>query len=153
CLCGLFFLIFRHPLKEKRTKTKREHLMTSKSLFIGVDLGRSTRIALVDGDGKILSQDRVPTELSSGRALVDGLINVLRRVKGSAQGPVGAVGIGLPGLIDHRTRQVKVLPNLVDVSSINVHDELSGTLGIPVILDNDANVAAYGEWQCGAARG
>src|SRR5438067_2160350 len=111
--------------------------MTNKSLYIGVDLGRSTRIALVNGEGIILSQERVPTELTSGRALVDGLIALLRRVKASAAAPVEAIGIGLPGLIDHRTQQVKVLPNLPDVSAIDVHRELVQANGLPVVLDND----------------
>ena len=70
-----------------------------------------------------------------------------------ASGNVAAVGIGLPGLIDHHTQQVKVLPNLPDVSAIDVRNELLGAIGLPIIFDNDANVAAYGEWQCGAAQG
>jgi glucokinase len=127
--------------------------MTTNPLYIGVDLGRSTRIALVDSDGLIISQERVPTDLSSGRALVDGLIAVINKIKGASSSPVVSVGIGLPGLIEHSTQQVRALPNLVDVSSIKVYEELRSIIGLPIIIDNDANVAAYGEWQCGAAKG
>src|SRR5262245_29578960 len=124
--------------------------MNKNSVYIGVDLGRSTRIAVVNGEGIILSQDRVPTDLTSGRALVDGLIKVIRDTKVAAPAPVEAVGLGLPGLVDHRTQHVKVLPNFPDVSMIDVHRELLQALGVPVMLDNDANAAAYAEWQCGA---
>jgi glucokinase len=127
--------------------------MTKIPLFMGVDLGRSTRIALVDENGTIISQDRTPTVLTSGRALVNGLIDVTRRIKTSSPSQVIALGIGFPGLIDHRTNRVKVLPNLADVSDIDVRAELSSALGVPIVFDNDANVAAYGEWKCGVAKG
>lgn len=129
--------------------------MTDEALYIGVDVGRSTRAALVDARGAIRMQDRQPTHLEGGRAVVDGLAQVVRRVLDAAKahGPVAAVGVGVPGLVDHIARRVGVLPNLVDVSNIDIHAELSEATHLPVVLDNDANTAAYGEWQCGAARG
>jgi glucokinase len=41
----------------------------------------------------------------------------------------------------------------VDVSSYDLHSELERATGFPIVIDNDANVAAYGEWRSGAARG
>jgi glucokinase len=124
-------------------------------LYIGVDLGRSTRAALVDAEGSIRLQDREPTHLEGGRAVVDGLLEVVTRVLEAAasHGPVAGVGVGVPGLVDHRARRVEVLPNLDDVSGIDVYAELVAATGLPVVIDNDANTAAYGEWRCGAARG
>lgn len=121
------------------------------NLFVGVDLGRSTRIAIVNYDGLIIKQDRVPTELKNGRAMVDSLIGLIKNITATAYEPVASVGIGLPGLINYRTQQVKILPHFPDVSTIDIRRELRQALGIPVILDNDANVAGYAEWQCGAA--
>lgn len=123
------------------------------AIYIGVDLGRSTRIAAVDSSGAILTQMRVPTQLTDGRALADGLIKVILEMKQAAPRPPLAVGIGLPGLVEHRSQQVQVLPNFPDISNIDLHRELVTATGLPVILDNDAAAAAYGEWQCGAARG
>jgi glucokinase len=124
-------------------------------LYVGVDLGRSTRAALVDAHGAILLQDRQPTHLEGGRAVVDGLVEVVTRVVGAAgdRGRVVAIGLGVPGLVDHRAQRIEVLPNLDDVSGIDVHGELVSATGLAVVMDNDANTAAYGEWRCGAARG
>jgi glucokinase len=109
----------------------------------------------VDAAGAIRLQDRQPTHLEGGRAIVDGLVEVVSRVLEASRdyGPVAAVGVGVPGLVDHRRRRVEVLPNLDDVSGIDIHGELVAATGLPVVIDNDANTAAYGEWQCGAARG
>ncbi len=121
------------------------------TLYLGVDLGRSTRIAIVDTAGKIIKQDRVPTELVSGRTLVDGLIDLIKKTRSDAPLPIAAVGLAVSGLVDYQAQQVKVLPNLPDVSNINVHHEIVQAIGLPVIIDNDANAATYGEWRCGAA--
>jgi glucokinase len=124
-------------------------------LFIGVDLGRTTRAAVVDAEGTILAQDRRASHLEGGRALVDGVLETVSEAVRRARelGEVGAVGVGVPGPVDVGTRRIKALPNLGDISDIDVHAELVDATGLPVILDNDANTAAYGEWQCGAARG
>ncbi|MBL8152116.1 MAG: ROK family protein [Blastocatellia bacterium] len=127
--------------------------MSQDPLYIGVDLGRSTRIALVDSYGKIVSNNRFPTELSSGRGLVNSLIEVIKQTRQTTTAEISAIGIGFPGLVDHRTQKVEVLPNLADVSNVDIHQELCSAIDLPVILDNDANTAAYGEWKCGAAKG
>jgi glucokinase len=126
------------------------------SLYLGVDLGRSTRAAVVDDGGNILLQDREPTRLDEGgRALVDGLIDFVRRVVAGAGNamPIAAIGVGVPGLVDRATHRVAALPNLADISGVDLHADLARATGLPVVLDNDANTAAYGEWRCGAARG
>ncbi len=129
--------------------------MSDESLYIGVDLGRSTRAALVDATGAIRMQERQPTNLEGGRALVDGLVELIARVRDASSdyGPVAAVGVGVPGLVDHRTHRVEILPNLADVSDVDIYADLVAATGLPVVIDNDANTAAYGEWRCGAARG
>jgi glucokinase len=129
--------------------------VTGERLFIGVDLGRSTRLALVDEAGRIVGQRRTTTILTSPRELVDGLIAGIRSFVSEAlpYGTIAGIGVGLPGLVDRTTNKVVMLPNLLDVSSIDLHGELERATGLPVVFDNDANAATYGEWQCGAARG
>jgi glucokinase len=56
-------------------------------------------------------------------------------------------------MVNHRTQRIEANPNLVDVSSFDLHAELERATGLPVVVDNDANVAAYGEWRAGAATG
>jgi glucokinase len=125
------------------------------TLYVGVDVGRSTRAALVDQSGRILTQERQATHLESGRALADGIASLVMSVirVGNTRGHVGAVGIGVPGLVDLRTKRIEIMPNLPDVAAIDLRTDLSRITGLPVVIDNDANTAIYGEWRCGTARG
>ena len=125
----------------------------SDKLFVGLDVGRTIRAALVREDGHILKQQRVVAEVSDASVLIDQLveaINAVQEVDGERQ-PVLAAGIGWAGMVNHRKQRIEVNPNLVDVSSYDLHKELQRSTGLPVVVDNDANVAAYGEWRAGAA--
>lgn len=131
--------------------------MTSDSnkLYIGLDVGRTIRGALVSEDGSIIAQQRVVSEVSDPRIFIDQLIEIINRLRSSdkAQGRAAAVGIGWAGLVNQSAQRIEANPNLVDVSSFDLHGELKRETGLPIVIDNDANVAAYGEWRSGAARG
>jgi glucokinase len=125
-------------------------------LYIGVDLGGTTISAgLVDAAGRTFEERRVETESEDARHLLGQLVAMVRELQShpAAEGRVAAVGVGLPGLVNIETRQVVVLPNLPDLSSVDVYGELRGITDLPVVFDNDANAAAYGELLCGAGRG
>ncbi len=65
---------------------------------------------------------------------------------------VAGVGIGAPGPLDRRSGTVLETPNL-GWRNVPLCDMVSRELGLPVVLDNDANCAAFGEWWLGAGRG
>jgi len=127
----------------------------SEKLYLGLDVGRTIRGAPVNGEGRILRQHRIVTEITDPRIFIDQLIEVTRSLRSAQEAGdrVEAVGIGLAGLINQRSNRIEVMPNLVDASSFDLHKELQSSVGLPVFFDNDANVGAYGEWRCGAARG
>ena len=129
--------------------------MTVERLYLGVDLGRSTRTAVIDAGGRVHAQQRSATHLETGRAVVDGLIEATGRAVENARqfGEIAAVGVGFPGLVERGTNRVVMLPNLADVSSIDIFSEIEAATGVPLVFENDANAAAYGEWRAGAARG
>lgn len=129
--------------------------MTGTDHYIGVDVGRSTRIALVDAEGRILAHRRQSTALLSPRELIDTLASSISRFADESlpYGRIAGVGVGLPGLVERPSNTVVMLPNLVDVSGIDVFGELRAATDLPLVFDNDANAATYGEWRCGAARG
>ena len=131
-------------------------MTATQPLFIGIDLGGTTlKGSLVSPTGEIIHETRSDTEKQDAGALLDQVIRsalALRDDK-SAGGQVGGIGIGIPGLVNRRTNRVEVMPNLPELSEIDITTELSRQTGLPVILDNDANAAAYGELQVGAARG
>ena len=127
----------------------------SDNLYVGLDVGRTIRGALVREDGRIIKQKRVVSEVTIPRVFIDQLIDTVTelRAEGEATNPVLAAGIGWAGMVNHRTQRIEANPNLVDVSSFDLHRELERATGLPVVVDNDANVAAYGEWRAGAATG
>jgi glucokinase len=63
-----------------------------------------------------------------------------------------AVGIGMPGLVDTDGR-ISFSPNLPGIESLPLKEILEEELDIPVFVDNDANMAALGEYRYGAGRG
>jgi glucokinase len=59
---------------------------------------------------------------------------------------IHAIGIGFPGFIDPQTHTIAQSPNLPGLKNFNLAADLSQVLGKKVIVENDANAAAYGEY-------
>lgn len=118
--------------------------------MIGVDVGGTKILAgLLDRDGTIERSVVHPTPTSSQDALVDGI----RRVVEELVDPrVRAVGFGVPSQIDQRTGTLGHAVN-IPLGDIPFRSLMAERLGLPVAVDNDANVAAFAEWAHGAARG
>lgn len=133
-----------------------EHASGDGPLYIGVDLGgMAVNAGLVDASGAILRETSLATESERAEDLFRQLTTVVRELHADPEGGsrVAAIGVGLPGLVNNETHRAVVLPNLPDLSSLDLHGELRQMTGLPVVLDNDSNVAAYGELRCGAGRG
>jgi len=130
-------------------------MTTSEQLYIGLDVGRTIRGALIGDDGVIVLQRQVVSEVRQPRVFIDQLIDMINGLQASAEGGrcVIAAGIGWPGMVDQRTNRPERAVNILDVSSFDLSQELQAGTGLPVVFDNDANVGAYGELCCGAARG
>jgi glucokinase len=127
----------------------------SDSVYIGIDLGGTTiKGALVSATGEILHEMRFPTEQNKSEALLDQIIETVGTLRSDARaaGRAAAVGVGIPGLVNRKTNRVEVMPNLPQLSGVDLTDEISRAAGLPVVIDNDANAAAYAELQAGAAR-
>jgi len=130
-------------------------MSASGEIYLGLDVGRTIRGALVSRDGSIIHQQQVVSEVSNARIFLDQLIDVVKELQSTDEsaGRAAAIGIGWAGLVNHRAQRIEANRNLVDVTSFNLYEELKQATGLPVIIDNDANVAAYGEWRSGAAHG
>ncbi|MDQ6745097.1 MAG: ROK family protein [Actinomycetota bacterium] len=85
-------------------------------------------------------------------ALLDVSVEAVQEARTRAGGEVAAVGFGIPSLMDRRTRQSVIAVNL-PLAGIPFADVMTERLGLPVFVDNDANVAALAEHRAGAARG
>lgn len=127
-------------------------------LYLGVDLGGSNiSAALLTARGKIVRLEKTQTLAEEGpdkviRRIV-GLIRSLQKNAGIQARNVAAIGIGAPGIIDIGRGVVLSSPNLPGWKNIPLRRKLQAAFKRPVIIENDANVAAYGEkWQ-GAGAG
>lgn len=122
---------------------------------VGGDLGGTRfRIALADGEGRLLHRVAIPTEASRG------LDAVLETIKGSvcetialAPGPVAQIAIAAPGPLDPWKGIIYRPPNLPGWDEVPLKQVLEDAFGIPTSIGKDANLAAMAEWRFGAARG
>jgi len=123
---------------------------------IGVDLGGTNlRIAGVSDQGQILESINTTTECSRGRDMViDEMCAAIQSLAAKLQQQMNLVGIGIgvPGIIDMKTGMLRESPNLPGWNDYPVREEIEGRLRTRVVLENDANAAALGEFWIGAGR-
>ena len=124
----------------------------SQAEAIGVDLGGTKMLLGVLGEGSEVAWES--REASTGRA-EDELVDLLVREVGEARAArpgVEAVGLGIPATIDHERGLAVAAVNL-PIADLPIRDLAAERTGLPVFVDNDANVAALAESLYGAARG
>ncbi len=113
---------------------------------IGIDLGGTNlRIALVSPDGEIIRKIKEPTS-------EELLETILAGTKDLFSEQVAGIGIGIAGLISMDRRKVLLSPNLHIVETIDIAAALEEKFRRPVLIENDANAAAFGELWVGAGR-
>lgn len=119
-------------------------------LAVGVDLG-GTKIAagLVDGDGTVRAEVRRETP-DGVDAVVDAIADAFAELGDEARGL--PIGIGAAGFVDAARRTVLFSPNL-EWAEVPLADAVAERVGSEVILENDANAAAWAESRFGAGRG
>ena len=129
-----------------------------KDLVIGIDIG-GTKIAagLFDSQGNFLARS-----FSNSHAgcppdrVVDAVVasaDALLVESGVSKSDIKGVGVGCAGHINFQRGVVLANSNLPDWHNNPLRETLQGCLKMPVILDNDANCAAWGEFRFGAGRG
>jgi glucokinase len=119
---------------------------------VGVDLGGTKCLGVVvDGSGAVVDEKRVPTPRGPD-ATVAVLGDVAAELMGRHAAAVTAVGIGAPGLVDD-DGVLRYAPNLPGVHELALARPLGERLGVPVIVENDASCAGWGEREAGAGRG
>ncbi|MCP3856331.1 MAG: ROK family protein [Actinomycetia bacterium] len=121
---------------------------------IGIDVGGTKTLGLViDAAGNVLLQEKWPTR--QGAAAVTEMLAELAqelRSRIATTHKVRGLGVGLAGLVDSMGR-LRRAPNLVDADEFAVRDLLEPRVGMPVLVDNDANCAARAELHAGVAVG
>ena len=112
-----------------------------KGQFIGVDVGGTKVAAALIEDGEPGEPHVVPTETSSSDKLLDQLVAAIEAVRTP---DAGAVGIGVPSVVDFATGRIRYSVN-VPLADLPLRDLLSDRVGLPVFVENDASCAALAE--------
>jgi predicted NBD/HSP70 family sugar kinase len=124
---------------------------------IGIDIGRSwIRAAVADLDGAVLGRDDERNQAQDADALVAAVGALARRVTAEAgvEWPkVLHTVVGSPGVTDSATHEVRYAVNLPGWGRRGATDLLQRELGTGLAVENDANLAALGEYWAGAGKG
>ena len=120
---------------------------------IGVDMGGTKLLAgAVDSGLSVHHRAQRSLNRLDQSYLLDVVVDAVEETRESAGADVAAVGFGIPSLIDQRSGNAVIAVNL-PLKNIRFGDVMSERLGLPVFVDNDANLAALAEHRAGAARG
>jgi glucokinase len=119
---------------------------------IGVDLGGTKMLlGVLDRDSRVLWESREASTGQSEDELVELLVREVEEARGKRPG-VEAVGLGIPATIRHDDGVALSAVNL-PIEDLPVRDLVGERTGLPVVVDNDANMAALAESLYGAAKG
>jgi glucokinase len=117
---------------------------------IGIDIG-GTKIAgaVVDDLGAIVTETRLPTPAGDSDELKTAVVTMVQQLAAGLE--IGSVGVAAPGFIDAAQSVVYYTPN-VAWRNEPLREELETRLGLPILIENDANAAGWAEFRFGAGR-
>ncbi len=120
-------------------------------MYLGIDIGGTTiKGAIMDDYYSLSHQNSIPTNPNSAHTEI--LENIIEFIANYTHNyDIQSVGIGIPGVVNAEGT-VLIAPNLKDFKNIPVKKILDEWFSLPLILDNDANVAAYAELYNGAGK-
>ncbi len=125
-------------------------------LYLGVDIGGTKlQASLVAESGTILGKQRQTTPRTGGpEQVLAGVEAVMKTVLDEAKletTDLTAIGVAVPGVVDPKTGNVVVTPNM-SLTGVAIGGHLESCFRVPVAIGNDGNLGAYGESWLGSAR-
>ena len=119
---------------------------------IGVDVGGTKVLGgVVDESGKVLKKARRDTPREGGALLNQAIADVAKELM--ADYSVQSIGVSAAGFVSSDRKTMLATPNIAGWNGINLDDELTALIGTSVVIENDANAAAWGEAKFGAGVG
>jgi len=119
---------------------------------IGIDVGGTKVLGgVVTETGEILKTARRETPREGGRALTQTIADVALELY--KEYPVDSIGVSAAGFISSDRQTILATPNIAGWNGVNLDQELTQIIGKRIVLENDANAAAWGEFKFGAGRG
>ena len=121
------------------------------SLTVGVDVGGTKVLGgVVDATGKVLATSRRDTPREGGSELTRTIAAVALELM--QEHSITAVGVSAAGFVSSDRKTMLATPNIADWNGVQLDVELTKLIGLPVVIENDANAAAWGEAKFGAGR-
>lgn len=122
------------------------------ALAWGVDVGGTEcKVGVVDGRGRVRAERRFASSRVPEETVAE-IARACREVADEAGAEVLRLGMGVPGPLDLEKGVIIQAPNL-GWRDVPMRDRVAEAVGCPVVLDNDANAAAFGEAWVGSGRG
>jgi len=127
-------------------------------IFVGIDLGGTNiKIGLFDSELKLICKTSVATKADMGPGVViDKMAATVEKLladAGLSLRDIVAVGIGTPGPAKYSEGIIIKSTNMPKFKNVPICKMLNERLAAPIVFDNDANVACWGEYVVGAGKG
>jgi glucokinase len=120
-------------------------------MFVGFDLGGTAlKYGVVDEGGKVLSESQVNTP-ENVEKLLHTLEEIWKRLK-SDHPHIQTAGFGIPGIFGKKEQRILQSPNYPGLDNFALIPALSRFIDVPFRVNNDANMAAFGEYKAGAGK-
>ena len=118
---------------------------------VGIEVTVSSLIAVAhDGIGKAFNKHVVPYD--AAESPVPQIAEFIAQLK-TKFGDFDRLGLAVPGLIRRDSQDVEFSAQMPEHSEVELANELEKASGVKILIENDANAAAYGEFKLGAGRG
>ncbi|MEN9687603.1 MAG: hypothetical protein RL381_615 [Actinomycetota bacterium] len=122
------------------------------SYTIGVDVGGTKVLGgVVDEFGAVVKTSRRDTPREGGTALTETIAVVAKELM--SEYDVDSVGVSAAGFVSSDRKTMLATPNIAGWNGVDLDYQLTSLIGRPVVIENDANSAAWGEARFGAGRG
>ena len=119
---------------------------------VGIDIGGTKVLGgVVDETGALIKRARRDTPAEGGVALTQAIADVALELMKDSE--IESVGVSVAAFISADRKTILATPNIKDWNGVNLDYELTSRIGLPVVIENDANSAAWGEFKFGAGRG
>ncbi len=122
------------------------------SYTIGVDVGGTKVLGgVVDELGTVVKTARRDTPREGGAALTQAIADVAKELM--SEFTIDSVGVSAAGFVSSDRKTMLATPNIAGWNGVDLDYQLTSLIGLPVVIENAANAAAWGEARFGAGRG
>ncbi len=128
------------------------------SYIIGIEVGQTAIDAVItDLNARICHRRQMPFDIikgpKDGMPQIKALINMMLAESPVGRGKISAIGVGIPAPLNYRTGRTIAPPVMPGWDNVPIREELIQEFGLPVSVDNDANLASLAEFRWGAGQG